>query len=132
MESPPKLASTVQISMTEPALPGVKQEDRVLIRNVIYLMHACKHPERLCASWNVANTRNGYEVTGYMDPTKDFEILKEHLDTISLADPLRVQSIAIRKTGETTQILIRILSKTEPVMMTELEVVTIQKRRRLL
>lgn len=83
-------------------------------------------------SWNVANTRNGYEVTGFMDTSKDFEILKEHLDLITLADPLRIPSIAIRKTGETTQILIRILSKSEPVMMTELEVVTVQKKRRLL
>ena len=118
--------------MAEPALQGVKQEDRVLVRNVIYLLHACKHPERLCVSWNVANTRNGYKVAGYMDSSKDFEILKEHLDMISLADPLRIQSIAIRKTGETTQILIRILSKTEPVMMTELEVVTVQMKRKLL
>lgn len=117
--------------MSEPALQGVKQEDRVLVRNVIYLLHACKHPERLCVSWNVANTRNGYEVTGYMDASKDFEILKEHLDLITLADPLRIKSIAIRKAGETTQIIIRILSSTEPVMMTELEVVTVQKRRRL-
>ena len=132
MDSPPKIPSTVQISISEPALQGVKQEDRVLVRNVIYLMHACKHPERLCVSWNVANTRNGYEVTGFMDSSKDFEVLKEHMDLISLADPLRIQSIALRKTGEVTQILIRILSKTEPVMMTELEVVTVQKKRRLL
>jgi hypothetical protein len=132
MDSPPKIPSTLQISMSEPALQGVKQEDRSLVRNVIYLLHACKHPERLCVSWNVANTRNGYEVTGFMDSGKDFEILKEHLDMISLADPLRIQSIAIRRTGEATQILIRILSKTEPIMMTELEVLTVQKKRRLL
>jgi hypothetical protein len=132
MDSALKIPSTAQISLSEPALQGVKQEDRVLVRNVIYLMHACKHPERLCVSWNVANTRNGYEVTGFIDPSKDFEILKEHLDMISLADPLRILSIAIRRTGETTQIVIRILSKTEPVMMTELEVVTVQKKRRLI
>jgi hypothetical protein len=132
MDSPPKIPSTLQISMSEPALQGVKQEDRSLVRNVIYLLHACKHPERLCVSWNVANTRNGYEVTGFMDSGKDFEILKENLDMISLADPLRIQSIAIRRTGEATQILIRILSKSEPIMMTELEVLTVQKKRRLL
>jgi hypothetical protein len=132
MDSPPKIPSTLQISMSEPALQGVKQEDRVLVRNVIYVLHACKHPERLCVSWNVSNTRNGYEVSGFMDSASDFEILKEHLDMIALVDPLRIQSIAIRKAGETTQILIRILSKTEPVMMTELEVLTVQKKRRLL
>ena len=132
MDSPPRIPSTIQISMSEPALQGVKQEDRTLVRNVIYLLHACKHPERLCVSWNVSNTRNGYEVTGFMDTSKDFEILKEHLDMITLADPLRIQSIAIRKTGEATQILIRILSKSEPVMMTELELVTVQKKRRIL
>ena len=53
-----------------------------MVRNVIYLLHACKHPERLCVSWSVSNTRNGYEVTGLLDPNKDFEIFKEDLDLI--------------------------------------------------
>ncbi len=131
MDPPPRIPSTIQISMTEPALQGVKQEDRVLVRNIIYLLHACKHPERLCVSWNVATTRNGYEVTGFLDPSKDFEILKEQLDLITLADPLRIQGISIRKSGETTQILVRVLSKSEPIMMTELDIVTVQKKRRM-
>jgi hypothetical protein len=133
MDSPlPKVPNTSQIAMTDPALQGVKQEDRVMVRNVIYMLHACKHPERLCVSWTVANnsTRTGYEVTGFMDPAKDFEVTKEELDLIELAEPLRIQSISIRKTGDTPQIFIRVLSKSEPVMMTELDVVTIQKRRR--
>ena len=129
MDSPPKIPNTIQISMTEPALQGVKQEDRVLVRNVIYMLLACKHPERLCVSWTVKDTRNGYEVTGFMD--KDFEVWKEDLDLISMVDPLRVQSISIRKSGETPQILIKVLSKTEPVMITELDVVTVHKRRRM-
>lgn len=122
----------LRITMAEPQIQGVKQEDRSLVRNVIYLLHACKHPDRLCVSWSVANTRTGYEVTGLMDPNKDYEIFKEDLDLIQLADPLRIQSISVRKTGEAPQILIRVLSRTEPVMMTELEVLTIQKKRRLL
>jgi hypothetical protein len=131
MDSPPKIPSTLQISMTEPALQGVKQEDRVLVRNVIYMLHACKHPDRLCVSWTVSNTRNGYDVTGFMDPAKDFEVWKEDLELIAQVDPLRVQSISIRKSGETPQILIKVLSKSEPVMLTELDVVTVHKRRRL-
>jgi hypothetical protein len=131
MDSPPHIPSTQHISMTEPALQGVKQEDRTLVRNVIYLLHACKHPERLCVSWTVATTRAGYEVTGFLDPSKDFEILKEHLDLISLADPLRIQSISIRKTGDAPQILIKVLSNSQPIMMTELDIVTVRKRRRM-
>ena len=131
MDSPPKISSTLQISMTEPALQGVKQEDRVLVRNVIYMLHACKHPDRLCVSWTVSNTRNGYDVTGFMDPAKDFEVWKEDLELIAQVDPLRVQSISIRKSGETPQILIKVLSKSEPVMLTELDVVTVHKRRRM-
>jgi hypothetical protein len=131
MDSPPKIPSTLQISMTEPALQGVKQEYRVLVRNVIYMLHACKHPDRLCVSWTVSNTRNGYDVTGFMDPAKDFEVWKEDLELIAQVDPLRVQSISIRKSGETPQILIKVLSKSEPVMLTELDVVTVHKRRRM-
>ena len=131
MDNPPHIPNTIQISMSEPELQGVKQEDRTLVRNVIYLLHACKHPARLCVSWNVANVSNGYEVTGFMDPAKDFEILKRDMDLIWLADPLRVQSISVRKTGETHQIVIRVLSRSEPITLTELDVLTVQKRRRL-
>jgi hypothetical protein len=126
-------SSTLKISMNEPSLQGVKQEDKILVRNVIYLLHTCKHPERLCTSWSVTNARsgNGYEITGLLDPSKDFEIFKDDLDLIKLADPLRIQPISIRKTGDTSQIVIRVLARSEPIMMTELEVFTIQKKRKL-
>ena len=124
-------SQTQKISMTEPSIQGVKQEDRTLVRNVIYLLHACKHPERLCLSWSVSNTRNGYEITGLLDPAKDFEIFKADLDMISMADQLRVQSISVCKRGDAPQIVIRVLSRSEPIMMTELEVLTVQKKRRM-
>jgi hypothetical protein len=125
-------SSTIAITMAEPALQGVKQDDRTLVRNVLYVLHACKHPERLCTSWSVTNTRtgNGYEVIGLIDQSKDYEIFKEELDLIKLTDPLRVQSISLRKSGDALQIVIRILSRSEPIMMTELEVMSIQKKRR--
>ena len=134
MDSPDDLpSSTLKITMNEPALQGVKQEDRTLVRNVIYLLHTCKHPERLCTSWSVTNARtgNGYEITGLLDPSKDFEVFKDELDLIKLADPLRVQPISLRKTGDTVQIVIKVLAKSEPIMMTEMEVFTVQKKRKL-
>jgi hypothetical protein len=84
-------------------------------------------------SWSVTNARNGsgYEITGLLDPSKDFEIFKDDLDLIKQADPLRVQPISIRKTGDTSQIVIRVLARSEAIMMTELEVFTIQKKRKL-
>jgi hypothetical protein len=131
MDSPPIVDRITKIEMTDPTLQGVKQEDRVLVRNVIYLLQTCKHPGRLCVTWNVASTRDGYTVTGFMDPAKDFEVFKEDLDTIAIADPLRIQSIAIRKSGETPQIVIRVLSMSEPIMLTEMNIITVQKRRRV-
>jgi hypothetical protein len=133
MDHPDQLpSSTVKILMSEPCLQGVKQEDRTLVRNIIYILHACKHPERLCMSWSVTNARNGsgYEITGLLDPSKDFEIFKDDLDLIKQADPLRVQPISIRKTGDTSQIVIRVLARSEAIIMTELEVFTIQKKRK--
>ena len=92
-----KIPNKQQISISEPALQGVKQEDMNLVRNVIYLLHVCKHPARMCVSWSVANARSGdgYEVTGFLDSGKDFEVFKEDLDLISLANPLRVKSISV-------------------------------------
>jgi hypothetical protein len=72
----------------------------------------------------------GYEIIGLIDQSKDYEIFKEDLDLINLADSLRVQSISIRKSGDALQIVIRVLSKSEPIMMTELEVMSIQKKRK--
>jgi hypothetical protein len=125
-------SSTLKITMTEPSLQGVKQDDRVMVRNILYLLHACKHPERMCTSWSVTNMRNGtgYEIIGLIDQSKDYEIFKEDLDLIKLTDTLRVQSISLRKSGDALQIVIRVLSKSEPIMMTELEVVSIQKKRK--
>jgi hypothetical protein len=73
---------------------------------------------------------SGYEIIGLIDQSKDYEIFKEDLDLIKLADNLRVQSISIRKSGDALQIVIRVLSKSEPIMMTELEVMSIQKKRK--
>jgi hypothetical protein len=127
-----KIPNKQQISISEPALQGVKQEDRNLVRNVIYLLHVCKHPARMCVSWSVANARSGdgYEVTGFLDSGKDFEIFKEDLDLISLADPLRVKSISVARTGDSSRIVIKVLSHSEPVMMTELDVLTVQRKKR--
>ena len=73
----------------------------------------------------------GDAVTGLLDPNKDFEIFKDVLDLIHLADPLRIQSISVRKTGDAPQLLIRVLSRSEPVMLTELDVLTVQRKRRI-
>ena len=132
-DTPVKIPSKLQITISEPALQGVKQEDRTTVRNVIYLLHACKHPARMCVSWNVANARDGtgYEITGFLDPSKDYEIFKEELEMIALADPLRVKSISVGKTGDAPRIMIKVLSRSEPVMMTEFDVLTVHKKRRL-
>ena len=116
-----------KIEMQEPSLTGVKLEDRTTVRNIIYLLHACKHPERLCSSWSVQNTRTGYEITGLLQ--KDFKVLHENLDFIKLADPLRIMSIAISNPGDVPQIVISLLSKTEPIMLTELAICMQKKRK---
>jgi len=122
----------LKITMSEPCLQGVKQDDRVLVRNVLYVLHACKHPERMCTSWSVTNTRsgNGYEIIGLVDQSKDYEIHKEDLDLIETVDALRVQAISFRKAGDALQLVVRVLSKSEPVMMTELQVTGLQRKRR--
>jgi len=124
------IPSNIQVTMTEPALQGVKQEDRTMIRNIIYLLHVCKHPARMCMSWNVNNTHSGYEVIGLLDPTKDFEIFHHELDLIKMGAPLRIKSISLCKTGEAMQVVIRVIPSGEPIMMTEMDIVTVQKKRR--
>ena len=120
------------VAIEESDLDGVKEEDRTLIKDVISLMSTLQHPAQLCKGWNVNPIgTTHYEVNGLIDTRQgDWEVFFEDLDLLRRVDPLRVQTISVRVTGQAAQVRVKVLSRTESIMVTEYDVLRVQKRRR--
>jgi len=121
--------------LEEPDLDGVKAEDRTLVKDVISLLSTLQHPAQLCKGWNVnlIGTTH-YEVNGLIDTKKpgEWEVFLEDFELLRRIDPLRVQSVSVRATGSAAQLRVKILSRTESVVVTEYDIIRVQKRRRWL
>ena len=90
------VGGTIKLTV-EPILDGVHDDDRMNVRNVIYLLDALK----LCQSWSVTSKDQGYEVLGSVDTKagKTTEIVLKDLELITKVDPLRVTSAGVRFIG---------------------------------
>jgi hypothetical protein len=113
----------------EPVLDGVLEEDRVTVRNIIYVLHALK----LCSSWSVTPKNQGYEVIGLVDTKSNNEVDIRDMELIKRVDPLRVNSVSARVIGGQTttfSVVIFLLRKSEPVILEEQEIVQIQRKRK--
>jgi len=122
--------STIKLP-SEPALDGVLEEDRISVRNVIYVLHAL----RLCVSWSVTAKKDGYEIVGSID-AKVGSVTENRLrdmEVIRKVDALRITTVATRilaGPSATVSLVVFILRKSEPVVLEEQEVVHIQRKRR--
>lgn len=135
-DSPPTQASgkvtvrppTIKLP-TEPALDGVLEEDRVTVRNVIYVLHSFK----MCKSWSALPKDKGYEVVGMIDAAACPEIELRDLEILKSVDPLRISSVSVKMIAGpmvTFSIAIFVLRKAEPVVLEEQEVVAIRRKRK--
>ncbi len=111
----------------EPVLDGVLEEDRVSVRNIIYVLHALK----LCSSWSVTPKNQGYEVVGLVNTkAANQEVEFRDMELIKRVDPLRVHSVIARVIGDTLNLVIFLFRKSEPVVLEEQEIVQIQRKRK--
>ncbi len=116
------------VKMTsEPVLDGVLEEDRMAVRNIIYVLHSFK----LCSSWSVTPKNSGYEVLGLMDGSRAHcEVDLKDMELVKRVDPLRISSVSVRVIGATVSMAVFLLRKSEPVVLEEQEVILIQKKRK--
>jgi hypothetical protein len=120
-------AKNLKLKMTsEPVLDGVLEEDRVTVRNIIYVLYALK----LCSSWSVTPKNQGYEVTGLIDTKTSSEVELRDMELIKRVDPLRISSVSARVIGGQFSVVIALLRKSEPVVLEEQEIVQIQRKRK--
>lgn len=111
----------------EPVLDGVLEEDRMTVRNIIYVLHALK----LCSSWSVTPKNQGYEIVGMVNTkAANQEVEFRDMELIKRVDPLRVNTIAARVIGDTLNLVIFLYRKSEPVVLEEQEIVQIQRKRK--
>ena len=115
---------------SEPVLDGVLEEDRLNVRNVIYMLHALK----LCKSWSVVPKNHGYEVVGMVDNAGAPEIELRDLELLKQVDLLRISTVSVRMISGppvTFAVVVFINRKSEPVVLDEQDVVvSIRKKRK--
>ena len=121
---------SVVVLPSEPVLDGVLEEDRLNVRNVIYMLHALK----LCKSWSVVPKNHGYEIIGMVDNTGAPEIELRDLELLKQVDLLRVSTVSVRMISGppvTFAVVVFVNRKSEPVVLDEQDVVvSIRKKRK--
>ena len=112
----------------------VKEEDKNLIQDIISLLDKLQQPKRLCKGWVVNPEKTYYEVIGNIDTTNDasgeWEVFLDDMDLIRQLDPYRIPSISLRMNGTTPQIKIRVIPRSERVVIHSTDILRVQKKRR--
>ena len=112
----------------EPALDAVKSEDRVMVLDVLRVMQGLK----CCSTYAVNPAARGYEVLGWMHSDHDAEVTLEQLDLIAQVNSLRVKPVGVRVHAALNKVCVRvrIISLSEPCMMSETILLSVRKRSR--
>ena len=112
----------------EPALDAVKSEDKMRVLDVLRVMQGLK----CCSTYAVNPAARGYEVLGWMHSDHDAEVTLEQLDLIAQVNSLRVKPVGVRVHAALNKVCVRvrIISLSEPCMMSETILLSVRKRSR--
>ena len=115
----------------DPELDDVKAEDRGLVRDVIAVLSAMQHPNTVIKGWVVNPKTTHYEVLGTIClKAGECEISHGDMDLLRQLDSHRVSS-SVRISPQSAQVAVRVARKSERVMVTEYDIIRVQKRSRL-
>jgi len=127
----PDNVNCTSVSVQEPVLDDVHADDKQLVREAISVLATLRHPVALCKSWNVNLVGLNYELVGFVDTKAgEWEVLYEDLDIIRQLDYARIGPISVKGSNTSVQIKVRILAKSTPIMVTQCDIIRIQKRRK--
>lgn len=129
----------------EPELPEVLDEDKPIVRNVIYVVTALNKHEPFCSQWRVTCEENqGYTVHVTMLPTWSLSV--NDLQVIREINPMRVSNVVVAcmptpatqatltnsavEQGSPCFIKVVISDRNQRVVQTDVDVVRIRKRSR--
>jgi hypothetical protein len=113
-----------------PELDEVKAEDRALVRDVIAVLSAMQHPNTVIKGW-VVNPKTGfYEVLGTIDlKSGECEISYKDMELLRVLDTHRIEP-SVRISGLSAQVAVKVVQRSERVMVTEYDIIRVQKRSR--
>lgn len=115
----------------EPELPTVADEDKVIVRNVLYTAKMCINQNNDIENWSVNVGERGYTVNVYFAGEKDIVVPLSDLQMIQDVNPLRIASVSVTKSAKNpTSIRVFITDKNQPIALSEIDVVRVRKRTR--
>ena len=125
--------AVVRAFVENPELDEVKPEDRPLIQDVVSIISAIQHPNKLCKGWRVKpRGTTHYDVVGLIDTKSEgWAVYYDDLDMIRKLDYARIGGVSVRTSGPlSAEIYVRVMSQSERVMVTECDIIRIRKRAR--
>ena len=124
--------AAMKVFVEDPVMDEVKPEDHRLVKDVLSMMSALHYPDKLFKGWHVKSKgTTHYEVTGCIDTSSgEWEVFYDDLDLIRKLDYARISPVSVRVSGLSAQICVRVLSQSERVMVTECDIIRVQKRTR--
>lgn len=120
----------------EPELPEVADEDKTIVRNVLYAIWVMQEEAVHCLSWNVQTTPTAYIVTVNIGSV--FSVSLMDMQIVRDMSPLRIEHVMLRNPiqaqvdGEPAGccITVKVLNSSQKVSLTEADVVRLKKRQR--
>jgi hypothetical protein len=130
-EAPPRAVSLHTVDSLE--LDEVAPEDRSLVTDVVSVLSSFKRPNKIVKGYIVCPRATYYEVQAFVDTRNgEWEIGCDDLELLKRLDDNRVRPVTVRASGQSVQIVVGVLKRSERVMLIEHDVIRVRKRQRWL
>jgi hypothetical protein len=106
--------------------PDISEDDENLLTTILSALYAGE----LCSSYKVLQLSNGFLIRGNLLNEDTFEIDHEDLQFITLANPIRIEKVALCRSGGKIELVIKVLNSSQRVMVTTVCSFTATKKRK--
>ena len=102
----------------------VPEDDQVLLENLMAAMRT------LCTAWRMDKSDTGYTIRGAIGH-ECFEVDLEDLQLLVAVNPVRVDGVAVVRSGGRSELVVRVLNCKQPISVrTNRVLITTQAKRR--
>jgi hypothetical protein len=109
----------------EPQLLCVREDDRIIVRNILYCIGSLNAIQSMCETCDVVTKGDSYILTCKL--SKDWSIGLPELQAIVDVNPCRVASVLV---SDGPLLCVRVLNSAQPIMYVETDIVRIRKKAR--
>jgi hypothetical protein len=108
----------------EPDLPDVAEQDRILVRNIIYMVLALNEQSSFCKEWNVQTIGVNYLIRFNLQESA----------SLSFIDLQMIKDISLQRIGNIVihtlpaMLSIHVLRYDQPVVVFEADIIRVSKR----